>query len=317
MNIFRDRRDQGQDRYLGPKDRRKMRRGTLAILLAGSLVAATAAMAIPVTPDPVRDSPTNTIQINWSRTTRTNGFVDNTWWALRDRCAPDYLGERLLCDAVGLLARATSRTFEARMSDDIGLPLADRWGLMTAKNSPYIRSAHVETPLGLEAVLGFYRAALEKRGWTENGGAVVEPDRAVVAFTTSDGPGLLRLVRQDNTTIADLSLRKPSAATAGIRPASGQVMLLLGNKTDEAADITINERTIRLAARAGEKLMDTDAAADKLPENQKIDLPPGRYKVTLKLEGSAAQKREFEVAADETWGLLVGPDGTPLPMRLY
>ncbi|MCK1720240.1 hypothetical protein [Bradyrhizobium sp. 141] len=294
-----------------------MKRRKLGILLAGSLVAATAAMAIPVTPDPVRDRPTNTIHINWSHTTRSNGYVDDTWWALRDRCAPDYLGERLLCDAIGLLAGATSRTFEAKMSDDVGLPLADRWGLMTAKNSPFIRSAHVETPLGLEAVLGFYRIALEKRGWTENDGAVVGPDRAVVTFTTSDGPALLRLVRQDNTTIADLSLRKLLAATSSIRPAPGRVTLLLGNKTDEAADITVDERTIRLAAHAGEKLINSDAAADELPESQKIDLPPGRYKVTLKLEGSAAQKREFEVAADETWGLLVGPEGAPLPIRLY
>ncbi len=295
----------------------EMKRRTLGILLAGSLVAATAAMAMPVTPDPARDSPTNTIHINWSHTTRSNGYVDDTWWATRDRCAPDYLGERLLCDAVGLLARATSRTFEAKMSDDLGLPLADRWSLMTAKNSPFVRSAHVETPLGLEAVLGFYRAALEKRGWTEDDGAVVAPDRAVVAFTTSDGPAQLRLVRQDNMTIADLSLRKLLAATSSIRPAPGQVRLLVGNRTEETADITVNERTVRLAAHAGEKLIDSDAAADKLPDSQKIDLPPGRYKVTLQLEGSAAQKREFELAANETWGLLVGPDGIPLPIRLY
>lgn len=294
-----------------------MTRRTLGILLAGSLVAATAAMAIPVTPDPARDGPTKNIQINWSHTKRSNGFVDDTWWALRGRCAPDYLGERLLCDTVGLLTQAASRTFEAKMSDDMGLPLVDRWTLMTAKNSPFMRSAHVETPLSLEDVLGFYRAALEKRGWTENDGAVVAPDRAVVAFTTSDGPALLRLVRQGNTTIADLALRKPLAATAKIRPAPGQVMLLLGNKTDEAADITVNERTIRLAAHAGEELIDFDAAADELPDSQKIDLPPGQYKVTLKLKGSAAQTREFEVAVNETWGLLVGPEGAPLPMRMY
>ncbi|WP_247550688.1 hypothetical protein [Bradyrhizobium sp. 138] len=274
-------------------------------------------MAIPVTPDPARDSPANTVHISWSRTTQSNGYVDDTWWALRDRCAPDYLGERLVCNAIGLLARVTSRTFETKMSDELGLPLADRWDLMTAKNSPFIRSAHVETPLGLDAVLGFYRAALEKRGWTENDGAAVAPDRAVVTFTTSDGPGLLRLVRQDNMTIADLSLRKLLAATTSIRPAPDRVMLLLGNKMDEAADITINERTIRLAAHAGEKLIDSDADADKLPDSQKIDLPPGRYKITLKLDGSAAQEREFEVAANETWGLLVGPEGAPLPMRLY
>lgn len=294
-----------------------MARRTLGILLAGSLVAATAAMAIPVTPGPAYDGTTKNVQINWSHTKRSNGFVDDTWWALRTSCAPEYLGERLLCDTIGRLAGAASRTFEAKMADDIGLPLVDRWGLMTAKNSPFIRSAHVETPLGLEAVLGFYRDALEKRGWTENDGALVEPDRAVVAFTTSDGPALLRLVRQDNTTIADLALRKTLAATARIQPAPGQARLFLGNKTDEAADIAVNERTVRLAAHAGEQLIDFDSATDKLPDSQKIDLPPGKYKVTLKLKGSAARQREFEVAANETWGLLVGPEGAPLPVRMY
>jgi hypothetical protein len=48
-----------------------------------------------------------------------------------------------------------------------------------------------------------------ERGWTENDGAVVEPDRAVIAFTTTDGPALLRLIHEDERTIADLSLRKP------------------------------------------------------------------------------------------------------------
>jgi hypothetical protein len=293
-----------------------MTRRTLFVLLAGTLVAATAAMAIPVKPDPARDGSTDSIQFGWRRTSRSNDTIDQTWWAVRDRCSPDTLGERLLCDAVGVLARATSRTFEGKMSEQ-GLPLADRWGLMTAKNSRFIRSAHVETPLDLKAVLGFYRAALGQRGWTENDGAVVEPDRAVVAFTTSDGPALLRLVRQGTTTVADLSLRKRAVATAGLLPKPGQVRLLLGNQTDESADIIVNERAITLAAHAGEKLMDSDAEASELPDSQKLDLPPGKYKVTIRVDGSTAESREYEVAANETWGLLVGPDGAPLPMRLY
>jgi len=48
-----------------------------------------------------------------------------------------------------------------------------------------------------------------------------------------------------------------------------------------------------------------------------IDLPPGKFKVTLKVASGAAQDREFEVAADETWGLLVGPAGVQLPVHLY
>lgn len=294
-----------------------MKRRTLFALLAGSLLAATAAMAIPVTPDPARDSPTDTIHAGWSHTSRSNGSVDDTWWAVRDHCAPDTLGERLLCNAVGVLARATSRTFESKMSGDMGLPLPDGWGLMTAKNSPLIRSAHVETPRDLKDVLGFYRAALGQRGWTETDGAVVEPDRAVVAFATADGPAVLRLARQDDLTIADLALRKPWGATSGILPKPDRVRLMLGNRTDDAAEITVNERTTQLAARAGEDIAYSDGAAGELPDSQRLDLSPGKYKVTLRIKGGAAMSRELEVAANETWGLLVGPDGALLPMRLY
>jgi hypothetical protein len=128
----------------------------------------------------------------------------------------------------------------------------------------------------------------------------------VIAFTTIDGPALLRLIHQDDRTIADLSLRKPTAVEeADILPSPGQVKLMFGNARDEGAVVTINQQTIKLTARA------------ELRNSPKIDLPPGKFKVTLKVAGSAAQNREFEVGADETWGLLVGPAGVPLPVRLY
>lgn len=294
-----------------------MKRRTLGILLAASLFAATAAMAIPVTPDPVRDSATGSFQAGWSHTSRSNGDTADTWWALRDHCAADYLGERLLCDALRVLAQAASRTFESKMSADVGLPLPGSWALMTANNSPFIRSAHVEMPLDLKTVLGFYRASLAKNGWTETEGSMVEADRAMIAFATSEGPASLRLIRQDGKTIADLSLRKPRVATAGFLPKPEQGRLMLGNKTDEAAVVTVNERTIRLAARAGENLANSDNAAGELLDSQKLDLPPGKYKITLTMDGSDARSRVFEVAANETWGLLVEGHGVLLPVHLY
>ncbi len=295
-----------------------MKRRTQFLLL-GSLAVAMLVLASPVITSPARSSPTSSIRISWSHTSRSDNYVDDTWWAVRSHCPRDYTAERLLCAAVAVVVpgQAASNFFEAKLSEATGVPLPEGWGLTTAKNSPFIKSVHVETPRDLGSVLGFYRAELGKRGWTENDGAVVEPDRAVIAFTTSDGPALLRLIRQDDRTIADLSLHKPAAAKAGILPRPGQVRLMLGNKTDEEAVITINGRTIRLAARAGETLANSDDAAGKLPDSQKIDLPPGKYKVTLKVASGAAQNREFEVAANETWGLLAGPDGAPLPMHLY
>jgi hypothetical protein len=214
-------------------------------------------------------------------------------------------------------AQAMSDDLEVELSETTGLPLPKRRVVTTAINSPFIKSIHIETPLDLATVLGFYRAELSKRSWTENDGAAVEPDRAVIAFMTTDGPALLRLIHEDDRTIADLSLRKPAAANAGILPRPGQVRLMLGNTTDEEAVITINEQTIKLAARAGRNLADAADAGRKAPDSPEIDLPPGKYKVTLKVASCAAQNREFEVGADETWGLLVGPAGVPLPVHLY
>jgi len=293
-----------------------MKRRMRALVLAASLVAATAALAIPVKPDPAANSAAAGIQIGWYRSTGLDAAVDQTWWATRKHCVPDYLGERLICGVLGILARAVDRTFEAKMSD-AGVPLPVGWELMTAKNAAFIRSTHVETPLDLAAVLGFYRDTLSRRGWTETGSAAISPDRAEIAFKTSDGPAALRLIRQDNKTIADLSLRKPWPVTAGIQPNQGQVKLMLGNDTDDAADVTLDERTISLAAHAGDKLIFTEDAASETSDIPKIDLPPGKHTITIKPEGSAARSQELEVAANETWGVLVGPDGAPLPIRLY
>ena len=233
--------------------------------------------------------------------------VDETSWDVTNHCPLGPIAKRLLC---GEDAPQASDDLEVELSKATGLPLPKGRLLTTEKNSPLIKSVHAEMPLDLASVLRFYRVELKKRGWTENGGAVVEPDRAVIAFTTSDGPALLRLIHQDKKTIADLSLRKQDAAESAVAkadtlPSPGQVKLMLGNTTDEEAVIAINEQTIRLAAKAA------------LRDGPQIDLAPGRFKVTLKVPGNAAQKGEFEVGANETWGLLVGPAGVPLPVHVY
>ena len=233
--------------------------------------------------------------------------IDETSWDVTDHCPLGPIARRLLCAEA---ATPASDDIEVELSEATGLPLPKGRLLTTEKNSPLIKSVHAEMPLGLAALLGFYRVELKQLGWTENDGAVVEPDRAVIAFTTSDGPALLRLIHQDDRTIVDLSLRKLSVVEsavekAAILPSPGQVKLMLGNTTDEEAVIAVNERIIKLAAKAA------------LPDGPQIDLSPGKFEVTLKVPGNAAQKREFEVGANETWGLLVGPAGVPLPVYLY
>ncbi len=307
-----------------------MNRRMQGVLLAGGLAVATVvALAMTLATTAARsldrghlcESGFSTLvncTLHWSSTSTflpgslQPDSVDATSWAVL-QCPENYIARRPLCAAAAGAAPARAASDDAVT----GLPLPKPWVVRTAKNSPFITSVHIETPLDLAAVIGFYRAELSKRGWTENDGAVVKPDRGVIAFTTTDGPAQLRLIRQDGRTIADLSRRKPAAADAGILPRPGQARLMLGNDTDEEAVITINEQTITLAARAGSALTDAANARRKLPPSQKIDLPPGKYRVTLNVASGAAQNRELEVAADETWGLLVGPAGIPLPVQLY
>lgn len=314
-----------------------MNRRTKGVLLIGGLAAVTAVVATFVAltgavarvldPGHACETGFSTLvncNYHWSSITVSQGtpifpsssppkfqptYTDVTSWSVVD-CPQNAIAKRVLC--------ATPAGAQAASDDsDTGLPLPKPWVLRTAKSSRFITSVHVETPLDLASVLGFYRASLGTRGWKEDSGAVVESDRAVIPFTTSDGPALLRLIHQDDRTIADLSRRKPADADAGILPQPGQVRLRLGNTTDEAAVITINGQSIKLAARAGRDLADDTDAGRKSPGSAEIDLPPGKYKVAIMSTSAAVQNREFEVAAGETWGLLVGSAGVLLPVHLY
>ena len=318
-----------------------MKRRTKGILLVGSLAVAAVVVTAGVLPsafarivDPHRYCETGFSTLvdctyHWTSKSISQGtpaftipsstpprfqpsYTDTMTWAVA-KCPQDTIARRLLC------AVASDAAPVQAASDDLatGLPRPKPWFITTAKNSRFIEALHVETPLDLAGVLRFYRAELSKRGWTETDGAVVAPDGAMIAFTTSGGPALLRLTPQDGRTIVDLSLRKPTTTDADSLPRPGQVRLLLGNDTDEEAVVTINEQTIKFAARAGSKLTGAAGTTRKSPDSPEIDLQPGKYKVTLKVANGAAQNREFEVAADETWGLLAGPAGVPLPVRLY
>jgi hypothetical protein len=39
-------------------------------------------------------------------------------------------------------------------------------------------------------------------------------------------------------------------------------------------------------------------------------LPPGKYQYTLKIAGGRVSAKQIEIVADDTWGLMVAPNGT-------
>lgn len=236
---------------------------------------------------------------------------ETTAWAVA-QCPRNAVGSHLLC-----AVPSAASPVEAA-SDDLatGWPRPKPWSITTGKQSPFITSIHLETPLSLAATLAFYRAELVKRGWIEADAAVVEADRAVIAYTTSEGPAQLRLTRQNDKTIADLSRRKPATDDAGIVAVPGQARLMLGNAAEEVAVMSIDGRSVELAAGVGDNFRSVPEAGDKSPSVPELSLAPGRYNITVKLASGASEKRELEVAANETWGLLADSEGI-IPLHLY
>lgn len=189
-----------------------------------------------------------------------------------------------------------------------GLPVPKRRTSAVSDKSPFRRQLEATVPLSVTDVLGFYRRELGKLNWKEEStGAVVTPENVRLAFTSTEGPGTLTLGRKDGATTVYLVTRNPEAAAkAGILAKPGQVKLLVSNPNDVEAVLVINKQTIKAAANSG----------IKAPDGPMLDLPPGKYKFSVKLAGKPAHDDELEVAADQTWGIFIGPGGA-LPLHVY
>ncbi len=203
-------------------------------------------------------------------------------------------------------APASAEDLEAEESGN--LPIPKRHTMSAGTTTPFRHELTASVPLALADVLGFYRRELGKRNWKDQSqGAVVTADKVVLAYTAPDGPAVLKLGRKDDATSISLVVKNPGAvAKAGIMPKPGQSKVLFGNINPAEAAITFNGKTLKIASGAG----------TKAPDGPSLDLPPGKYKYWVKLPGRAAQSDEVEIAADETWGLMIGPGGV-LALQAY
>jgi hypothetical protein len=175
---------------------------------------------------------------------------------------------------------------------------------------PFRRELEASVPAELSDVLAFYRSELAKLGWQEKpDGAVVAADRVQLAFTSPQGPAVLKLARAKSETSIKLVQKNPDAATkADIMPKPGQAKLLLGNMGNQEAVLTINKQTIKVAAGAG---------GPQSPKGPTLDLPAGKYQYSLKMAGRSARNDTIDIAAGDAWGLMVGPTGEVLPLQMY
>jgi hypothetical protein len=205
-------------------------------------------------------------------------------------------------------ANAPASADDLEVEESGGLPMPKRHTMSEGTTTPFRHDLKANVPLSLTDVLGFYRSELGKRSWKEDSkGAVIAADKAVIAYTSPDGPAVLKLGRKDGETTVELVMKNPEAASkAGILPKPGQAKVLFGNINDKEGTIIFNNKPIRVASGAG----------TKAPDGPALDLAPGKYKYSIRLPGKPAQDDEVELGADEIWGLMIGPGGV-LALQAY
>jgi hypothetical protein len=212
-------------------------------------------------------------------------------------------------------AKATDEPLEA--DPDSALPVPKQrtmtsmgTGKVPGSDAPFRRHLEASIPADLNAVLGFYRSEFGKRGWKEQAdGALVKPDQVRLAFTSSDGPATLKLGRRNGETSVNLAQKYPAAATkADVLPKPGQAKLVFGNMGGSEATVTINKQTIKVAGGAG---------GPQSPSRPMLELPPGKYRYSLKLAGRPAKNDTVEVTADDAWGMMIAPSGEVLSLQIY
>jgi hypothetical protein len=137
---------------------------------------------------------------------------------------------------------------------------------------------------------------------------VIKPDQALLAFSSPDGPAVLKLGRSNGQTTIDLVQKIPAAAArSGVMPKPGQANLSLINASQSDAVFTINERTFRIAAGSG-------VLPDMSPT---IGLPPGKYRYSLEIANGPVQDNEIELTADDNTGLTIGANGQVTLQAVY
>ena len=224
-----------------------------------------------------------------------------------DKTEVDASGEGLVNEAEKEAAAPAPTAEDLAVEETGGFPVPSNHTLAEAEGTPLRRALNVETPLDLKSVLGFYRQELGKRGWKEDGtGPAVADDGATLAFTSPDGPAMLKLERKDDVTTVSLVVSNPAkAAQSGLMAKPGKVKAMFGNLLSAPVTFTINKQTVKVAPGVGANG----------PGGPTLDLPPGKYKVSMKA-GPLEVSDDVEVGAGEIWGFMAGPGGL-MPMQIH
>jgi hypothetical protein len=190
------------------------------------------------------------------------------------------------------------------LANDLPFPV-DAADIAYSPDTPYLSCVSAQP---VAALRNFFSNELGALGWTlapivQSATSAAADDKAAHAFfVRPDHPPLLLLLQRGDDGKTKVELKKvspeqlvaesqpakttPTALAAGAKvaaasatvvmaPKPGQVKMMFGNVMGADAVFTINKQTIKVAAGAGAKGADGPT----------IDLPPGKYRVVVKVAG--------------------------------
>ena len=191
-----------------------------------------------------------------------------------------------------------------------GLPVPDNQTNRQSAGTQFRKQIQVTVPAELKTVLDFYRRELSNRGWKETPNtSKVEAEQARLAFAGPDGELSLDLERKGKDVVASMAVRYPAKAkAAGILPEPNRARLIIGNASNAEAVVVLDKKEHKVAAGVGTK---------DPKDGISVNLAPGNYTLTIKQRGVADQTVEINAAPNETWGLVILPDGNNFADALY
>ena len=203
-------------------------------------------------------------------------------------------------------AESAGASGELTAEEQDGLPLPSDHTGYSDENGQFSRRMTVTSPSDMPTLAEFYQTELPAYGWGLDG-STETGDSTTLTFSGSDGKLTVTLKPSGDETEVLLVNKNTAAATAaGILPLAGQARIYLVNFSDKALTVVINDQTIQVPAGAG---MESPETAPTL------DLKPNTYQVTTKA-GSSSVTDEITVGPDETWTLLLTPEGAS-PLQMY
>jgi hypothetical protein len=191
-----------------------------------------------------------------------------------------------------------------------GFPIPDGYNGIQKEGSNFRSEIKTTVPAELNAVVAFYRRELAAAGWKENiRDARIEKQAAKLSYSGPKGSLTVQLKGSGKETAITLASRDAAAAkAAGLLPSAGKGRMVIGNGHDKAATVTVNKQDYKVAAGAG---------AEDPKTGVNWEVAPGKYTVEIKFPGEKVQTETLTVGAEETWGVMILPNGASLAIQVY